>query len=64
MQLPRWLRTLLRGRRMNPDPVEAELNQRQVQVAERLAKMQGKTRDEVLREAYRRADRIMAARHR
>lgn len=49
-------------RRRQPDAVKQKLNQRQLQVADRLAEMKGVTRDEVLAEAYRRADTILKAR--
>lgn len=52
----------LRGRR-NTTPVEkAALSKQQIQVADRLAEMKGITRDEVLAEAYRRADKILKQR--
>lgn len=45
-----------------PDPVKETLTERQLGVAEKLARMKGTTRDEVLSEAYRRADKILARR--
>jgi uncharacterized protein (DUF1778 family) len=44
------------------DPLKVRLTERQLTVAGRLAKMKGTTRDEVLREAYRRADNILRQR--
>lgn len=41
-----------------PDKVKQRLTDRQESVADRLAEMKGMTRDQVLAEAYRRADRI------
>lgn len=49
------------GRRV-PDAVKQKLSKRQLQVADRLAAMKGVTRDEVLAEAYRRADEILKTR--
>ena len=46
-----------------PDPVKEALTERQLNVADKLAKMKGTTRDEVLAEAYRKADKILADRH-
>jgi hypothetical protein len=43
-----------------PDAVKDKLTNRQEAVADKLAAMKGTTRDEVLAEAYRRADRILA----
>lgn len=47
-----------------PDRVKERLTARQEIVAEKLAQMKGTTRDEVLAEAYRRADKILARRQR
>ena len=60
-----WVRlmAIIRGTPPHvPDPAKADLNQRQLDIAGRLARMKGVTRDEVLAEAYRRADRIVANR--
>lgn len=50
------------GLQTQPDPAKVTLSERQLDVAGRLAHMKGVTRDEVLAEAYRRADRIVRAR--
>lgn len=47
-----------------PNADKQKLTQRQASIADRLAEMKGVTRDEVLAEAYRRADRILAAKRR
>ena len=65
MNLREWIVTLVTGKppaEHTPDPVKVRLSERQADVASRLAQMQGKTRDEVLAEAYRRADRLVARR--
>lgn len=65
MRLIEWFKVLLVGRVPKPpDPIRALLTRRQNDVADRLGAMKGATRDEVLREAYRRADRSFAARRR
>ena len=59
MTLREWLLVLWAGKPLHEirhDPAKAALDQRQVQVASRLARMTGTTRDKVLAEAYRRAD--------
>lgn len=58
------LRNLFAGQSSDPefDSVKEKLTVRQEGIADRLAKMQGKTRDEVLAEAYRRADRVVKRR--
>lgn len=62
MTLREWLMTLIRGQSPStPSPEKQKLTQRQLNQAQRLAEMKGITRDEVLAEAYRRADRILAA---
>ena len=43
-----------------PPEVKEKLTERQHQVADKLAEMKGETRDDVLAEAYRKADRILA----
>ena len=61
MNLPDWIKAMLFGiSSVRVDPAKALLNRRQIQVADRLAEMKGITRDEVMAEAYRRADRIVA----
>ena len=66
MNLREWLMSLWRSRSEphGPDPVKQKLTARQEGVADRLAAMRGTTRDEVLAEAYRRADRILSGRTR
>lgn len=61
MSFLEWLLALLSGRPLQPypDPAKVTLTARQLEVAERLAEMKGVTRDDVLAEAYRRADRIL-----
>lgn len=49
----------LSGRKVTTPTEKRELSKKQLQVADRLAEMKGVTRDEVLAEAYRRADRIL-----
>ena len=57
MSLRNWLMTLLGGKPQTaaPERVKERLTTRQMDVAGRLAKMKGVTRDDVLNEAYRRA---------
>lgn len=67
MTFREWLRRLLLGQPPKPTTPsldKSRLSQRQIEIADRLAQMQGVTRDEVLAEAYRRADRTLAARRR
>lgn len=65
MTLREWLMTLLRGQSPpTPNPDKEKLTRRQLDTADRLAEMRGTTRDEVLAEAYRRADRILATKRR
>lgn len=59
MTLWQWLRrTFVGPERHGTDRVKERLTNRQESVADRLAEMKGMTRDQVLAEAYRRADRI------
>lgn len=62
MSLRAWLVSIFRGapEQDEPDPVKDDLTARQAKVADRLARMRGQTRDQVLAEAYRRADRTLA----
>ena len=62
MSLWTWLSAMLHGRTIAPDPAKAQLTARQSDVARRLARMTGKTRDEVLADAYRRFDRRLRQR--
>lgn len=63
MSLKDWIVTLLRGPRYPyAEREKVVLDRRQVVVADKLARMQGRTRDEVLAEAYRRADQTIARR--
>jgi len=52
-----WIMTMLYGspRQHAPNKAHKELTRRQLDVAGRLAEMKGVTRDDVLKEAYRRA---------
>ena len=62
MSLWAWLSAMLHGRTVVPDPAKAQLTARQTDIAVRLARMTGKTRDEVLADAYRRFDRRLKQR--
>lgn len=65
MTLRERLMSWLRGQTpATPNADKQKLTQRQASIADRLAEMKGVTRDEVLAEAYRRADRILAAKRR
>ena len=55
-----WLLHLLGHRAPASDPAREVLDRQQGNLADRLAKLKGVTRDEVLNEAYRRADRILS----
>lgn len=60
MSLRELLMTLFgRGQRVD-DPAHVALDAKQTSLAARLARLKGVTRDEVLAEAYRRADRTLA----
>lgn len=60
MTIREWFRrTFVGPPKAVPDKVKERLTNRQESVADRLAEMRGTTRDEVLAEAYRRADRIL-----
>lgn len=60
MNLHQWLHALLTGKPSpHHDPIKVALDQRQVQIASRLARLNGTTRDKILAEAYRRADRAL-----
>lgn len=56
MSLRKWLMLLIDGKpqTLAPHGVKERLTSRQLDVADRLAEMEGVTRDDVLREAYRR----------
>lgn len=62
MKVKEWLQRMFVGKPAVPesDAVKQRLTDRQSAVADRLAKMQGTSRDAVLAEAYRRADRLLA----
>lgn len=64
MTFMEWLMRKLRGHPTTKEPSreQVDLSARQVEVADRLAKMKGTTRDAVLNEAYRRADSLLARR--
>lgn len=65
MKVKEWVvRHLYPPATRTQDPVKEGLTARQEIVADRLARMQGKTRDQVLAEAYRRADKLLARRER
>lgn len=59
MSLRRWIASLFVHPPI-PDPARKALDTQQKNIAQRLSRLTGHTRDEVLREAYRRADRIVA----
>lgn len=60
MSLREWIDRML-GRRQNhiDEGARVVLDQAENQMAGRLSKLTGKRRDDVLAEAYRRADRIL-----
>lgn len=62
MRLMQWLAQMFSSSPHAPKVVKDRLTRRQDDVADRLARMQGKTRDEVFAEAYRRADKILKQR--
>ena len=47
-----WLAAMIHPK-LPPDPVKEKLTRRQIELADRLAVLTGKTRDQVLSEAYR-----------
>lgn len=53
-----WLDRMLHHKPI-PAVIKQKLTERQLRVADRLAEMKGVTRDEVLAEAYRRAEAIL-----
>jgi len=65
MTLKEWVAAMLGHKpQTSKDEVHARLDMAQNQIAGQLARMQGKTRDQVLNEAYRRADEILASKRR
>ena len=62
MSIWEWLMSLFAPEQppLTPHAVKQKLTERQMETADKLAKMKGVTRDEVLAEAYRKADRILA----
>ena len=60
MSFREWLASLFGHRKPAPDPARQRLDSHQQQIAERLGRMRGSTREDVLAEAYRRADRELA----
>lgn len=59
MTFKEWLTAMFHKPQRISLTAKEKLTQRQLQVADRLADMKGVTRDEVLAEAYRRADKIL-----
>ena len=55
MTFREWLASLFGHRKPAPDPARSQLDAAQSGIAERLSKLKGGSRDEVLNEAYRRA---------
>ena len=64
MSFRAWLAALLGHPTPAPDPAREMLDISQRNIADRLGRMKGVTRDQVLAEAYRRADRELARRNR
>ena len=60
MTFREWITSLFGMRKPTPDPARQRLDSHQRQIAERLSRMRGSTREDVLAEAYRRADRELA----
>ena len=50
-----WLASIFGHRKPAPDPARVQLDAAQSTIAERLSRLKGGTRDDVLSEAYRRA---------
>lgn len=56
----KWIEAMFGRTPTHTDETRVVLSRTQLAQATRLSKLTGKTRDEVLREAYRKADRILA----